>query len=271
MGTEAHRLITVSLGKIAQCRQQRGGVNLHKSLLVTKVLYKARTAYMMQNFREVVDSKTRTAKTHSSSEKQVSKSKSAETTLQVQIHPTPAGNAAPCDSESAGCISPSETHEDKENIPPAQEMSAETKDSFENSDENMISKESSLDNKSDVDNNADSECAKCVKRRLSETELAVDSISPVKRSKFCDAETQVDTEPMQTETTQISNLVNIFSSGFTGLISNSHNNNSSVENSIQTAEKTRLGSDTQSTISQCGKHIKEAFETLARPVIALTV
>lgn len=47
---ETQRLISVSLGKIAQSRGQRGGINLHKNLLVATVLHKARTAYMMETY-----------------------------------------------------------------------------------------------------------------------------------------------------------------------------------------------------------------------------
>ena len=54
MNTEAHRLIALSLGKIAASRQQRGGINLHKNLLVASVLHKARTAYMMENLQTVL-------------------------------------------------------------------------------------------------------------------------------------------------------------------------------------------------------------------------
>ena len=46
---ESQRLIAVSLGKIAASRGQKGGINLHKNLLVATVLHKARTAYMIQH------------------------------------------------------------------------------------------------------------------------------------------------------------------------------------------------------------------------------
>lgn len=49
-GIETQRLIYVSLGKIAQSRGQRGGINLHKNLLVATVLHKARTAHMMETY-----------------------------------------------------------------------------------------------------------------------------------------------------------------------------------------------------------------------------
>ncbi|XP_033760583.1 immediate early response gene 5-like protein [Pecten maximus] len=54
MNTEAQRLITVSLGKIQASRSQRGGINLHKNLLVACVLHKARTAYMMDNLQTML-------------------------------------------------------------------------------------------------------------------------------------------------------------------------------------------------------------------------
>lgn len=47
---ESQRLIAVSLGKIAASRGQKGGINLHKNLLVATVLHKARTVYMMQHY-----------------------------------------------------------------------------------------------------------------------------------------------------------------------------------------------------------------------------
>lgn len=47
---ESQRLIAVSLGKIAASRSQKGGINLHKNLLVATVLHKARTAYMVQHY-----------------------------------------------------------------------------------------------------------------------------------------------------------------------------------------------------------------------------
>lgn len=47
---EAQRLIAMSLGKIAQSRGQRGGASLHKNLLVSTVLHKARHVFMTENF-----------------------------------------------------------------------------------------------------------------------------------------------------------------------------------------------------------------------------
>lgn len=53
MATEAQRLIGISLTKIAQSRQHRGGVSLHKNLLVATVLQKARYIFMEEAYHMV--------------------------------------------------------------------------------------------------------------------------------------------------------------------------------------------------------------------------
>jgi len=53
MATEAQRLISISLTKIAQSRSQRGGVSLHKNLLVATVLQKARYVFMEEAYHMV--------------------------------------------------------------------------------------------------------------------------------------------------------------------------------------------------------------------------
>lgn len=53
MSTEAHKLIGISLSKIAQSRASRGGVSLHKNLLVATVLHKARYIFMEEAYQIV--------------------------------------------------------------------------------------------------------------------------------------------------------------------------------------------------------------------------
>lgn len=50
MASEAQRLIGISLTKIAQSRSHRGGVSLHKNLLVATVLQKARYIFMEEAY-----------------------------------------------------------------------------------------------------------------------------------------------------------------------------------------------------------------------------
>jgi hypothetical protein len=58
MATEAQKLITMSLNKIAVSRQQRGGINLHKSLLVSHVLMQAKNVYIMENYQAVMQARS---------------------------------------------------------------------------------------------------------------------------------------------------------------------------------------------------------------------
>lgn len=51
--TEAQRLIGISLTKIAQSRANRGGVSLHKNLLVATVLQRARYVFMEEAYNMV--------------------------------------------------------------------------------------------------------------------------------------------------------------------------------------------------------------------------
>ncbi|XP_066159200.1 immediate early response gene 5-like protein [Euwallacea fornicatus] len=53
MASEAQRLIGISLTKIAQSRSYRGGVSLHKNLLVATVLQKARYIFMEEAYNMV--------------------------------------------------------------------------------------------------------------------------------------------------------------------------------------------------------------------------
>ena len=50
MATEAQRLISISLNKIAHARSHRGGMKLHHSLLVATVLHKARNLFMEETY-----------------------------------------------------------------------------------------------------------------------------------------------------------------------------------------------------------------------------
>ncbi|XP_060064246.1 immediate early response gene 5-like protein [Ylistrum balloti] len=92
MNTEAQRLITVSLGKIQASRSQRGGINLHKNLLVACVLHKARTAYMMDNLQTMLMNR-----------KAQSESKYAETPV-TQISTNNSSQNYPCSTNTTSVV-----------------------------------------------------------------------------------------------------------------------------------------------------------------------
>jgi len=229
MATEAQRLMMVSLGKIQGCRQQKGGLNLYKSLLVTKVLYRARSVCLSET---------------ASPKKEVEEDQCVPD-LEMESGP----DTHVVDVHEDHVTQPEQDFDDtqdKENAKPV--------DNNITLNEQVKASENMLDNKQD---NNRPQAARCVKRRLTEVEQAVDSITP-KKQKLEESECQH--EPMQVE--QISSLVNRFSSGFTGLLAtetDSYSNDSEEED--QTVE---------SSLLSCSTQIKESFELLARP-IALSV
>ncbi|XP_053325302.1 immediate early response gene 5 protein [Spea bombifrons] len=50
---EAHRIVSISLGKIYHSRVQRGGIKLHKNLMVSLVLRSAQQVYLSQSSEEL--------------------------------------------------------------------------------------------------------------------------------------------------------------------------------------------------------------------------
>ncbi|MEE6495849.1 hypothetical protein FKM82_002160 [Ascaphus truei] len=50
---EAHRIVSISLGKIYHSRVQRGGIKLHKNLMVSLVLRSAQQVYLSQGAEEL--------------------------------------------------------------------------------------------------------------------------------------------------------------------------------------------------------------------------
>lgn len=287
--TDAQRLIAMSLGKIAVSRTQRGGANLHRSLLVSHVLHKARTAFMMENFQAMLQA--RQAQQHQQYEQPeeqdqvvpevVEQQPSAPATPQPQAanFPNPALREAqtqpsfpnpalrevqpqPGDTRPV-CV---QEEDDKENSPPSV-----TQDSNSYKDSN---------NKEDKDNNKEVSCAKCtVKRRLASSPCQPSSqdITPTSSGSERDSEppsckrvkteqspchvpssSSTEPEPMQTESVQISNLVHRFNSGLSGLLSCSNSQNCNPDNSSSCA-------------TQIVDSVPRFQDSLSRPVIALTV
>uniref|UniRef100_A0A8C4QPV1 Immediate early response gene 5-like protein n=1 Tax=Eptatretus burgeri TaxID=7764 RepID=A0A8C4QPV1_EPTBU len=60
MTMDPKHLMTVSLAKIQECRSQRGGLQLHRSLLVSYVLRNAKHAYLSDRYRRFYDHRAST-------------------------------------------------------------------------------------------------------------------------------------------------------------------------------------------------------------------
>ncbi|CAG9771946.1 unnamed protein product [Ceutorhynchus assimilis] len=108
MASEAQRLIGISLTKIAQSRSHRGGVSLHKNLLVATVLQKARYIFMEEAYNMV----------HYHPVQQQQRTPELPEEDLVGLTAEEAGlEASNTDSQDASCVC-----QDKENLPPQQEL-----------------------------------------------------------------------------------------------------------------------------------------------------
>lgn len=277
MAFEAQRLITMSMGKIHAARSQRGGINLHKNLLVATVIHKAKTIYMMESYQSIVESKKAVQEPQPASQGMDTADKVADSGSHEVLREAPNGGdqIVPGDNLSS-C-----DYDDKENSPPVSDNVSSCALQYQQQSDSYLSAQtdSAKDSESSMEQQS---CVRCVKRRMTEQDYCENQSSycniagsPTKKGKFESETTEKDqqcqTEPM-TPNKQICSLVNSFSSGFTGLLSGSLSSSCHEEN---TQEDSTYLSDSQTHSSEnslisCSTQIKEAFETLTRP-IALAV
>ena len=269
MAADAQRLIAMSLGKIAASRGQRGGISLHKNLLVATVLSKARTVFMLESYNNMMENRRlemEARETKYTEEQTIDDSSATENQEN--------GDRLKTDS----CVYGNNNNNNDDG-----ESTCDLDDNKENS---------APEAPCDVDLTPDAGCLRCRKRRL--TEADVNDVNSddgdIPNGKRCKTEVNSErtVEGMQVDgSTQITNLVNCFSAGFTGLLNGSNDcHNTSTDLGYSSAEEDEGDDDdvftsSTTTSSQCVKsdnsliscstQIKEAFETLARPCIALTV
>jgi hypothetical protein len=253
--TEAQRLIALSLGKIAMSRQQRGGINLHKNLLVASVLHKARTAYMMDNFQTLLANKRAQAEREAAAKMIVEtpcesgKKTTEKSTMDTSYHTR---GVTDCNKANDTGVPNGERPEtknsgasDKENVIPVKQNRLENTINSCNEKSDVSDKKSSqrdiIVNNTPVvtgklplsrnngNTNYVSQLPSCRcaggKRRRS----FVDCDTEPKKPRFeeyensdsdsdCESDSGDNFEQMQTsESTQVKSLVDIFSSGFHGL------------------------------------------------------
>jgi len=248
--SEAQRLIALSLGKIAMSRQQRGGINLHRNLLVASVLHKARTTYMMDNFQTLIANKKAQA------EREAAAKMIVETPNVPSVNNSDSRQSDSMDStiargedcsrvNSQGAPNgerPEKRKEcsvDKENVvPEVQTYNDNTTSTYKVCDQenNRLHAKDTRDASPVVltgkqplsVHNARgdyvSEACRCAGGKRRRSFVDNESGTLPKKPRYEDdfennGDSDCDQEHMQTETTQqVSNLVTIFNSGFNGLI-----------------------------------------------------
>jgi len=257
------RLIAVSLGKIASSRNQRGGVRLHRSLLVAGVLMNARSATDFCQHDELSDTQNsalRLNRTELVEAGEIDTNSCG--TLTPLLPPTP------CDSPA---VDSAELSMPLDCAPP-KSVSVE------------IVSQNDLVNRISDSVSAVAECERKRKRVGSDSEED-DCRVDTKRSRTVTEESTASSftppqlpttssdaphDDMETDSVQLSSLVHCFNSGFQGLLTNS-SINSSFEYSLDAASDSRHHLSTSESIISCSLHIREALETLSRPVLAMPV
>lgn len=213
---EAHRIMSISLGKIYNSRVQRGGIKLHKNLLVSLVLRSARQVYLSDYYSgvclnsqhgesrewELSDVQARERVPPQSERLEQPERGGAESHTQPQ---------SPLDSNTNVTVDVSSL---------STESSAAG--SGETQCDSKAAQVSSADRETDVvlgtegDSQQPPKPAACSNRKRSAEKSPATTDSPLKRTKKTSSD-QEESEEM--DTGNVSNLITIFGSSFSGLLS----------------------------------------------------
>lgn len=250
--TEAQKLIALSIGKIAMSRQQRGGINLHKNLLVASVLHKARASYMIDNLQTMMANRKAQAERQSSEvkEKIVKRDNGISNSESMDVHERGVNDCvrvnfsseAPKGEKLENVKSRLQEKLNKENIKPVvSDKHMDTNDALSCGEKLQNSRKTEstpivVSGKVPLQtHNGDyvrslSRCAGSKRRRsFVDTDTAVEPKKPKIEDDFIDYSDNLENEVfesdseecMQTELSQVSNLVDIFNSGLSGLYKDS--------------------------------------------------
>lgn len=258
MASEAQRLIGISLTKIAQSRATRGGVSLHKNLLVATVLQKARYIFMEEAYNMVHYQAPTPIQSRIPSEEDLIGLTAEEAGLDNLTTAESSNEACLQEFLQPSCVKCSDSH-DKENQPPYQSIGELTYFDLDKSPNVLRGRNNS-----------------CLKRRRAvtewETEEAVQSILP-KRSKSTEEDDSVFLDDATTlsenvsreaekeekfnetaasstmEIDRITSLVSFFSFGV---------GDGKLSRSVSTPDL-------------CSAQAKESGDTIQRPYLAMTV
>jgi len=267
MAVEAQRLIAVSLGKIASARGRRTGVDLHKNLLVSSVLQRAKNAFIIETYKATVQAKTEAAKAEKKAAAAQAVSKEAVVnsrpleSMDTENH-SPESDVSPQQKEEFSCT------ENKENDPSVTNENGHTlmecnwkvdKPSCDKSRPSCDVLEPKNMNTQNQDNSTSSSCGGCVNKRR-HSELDEDTNSS-KRAKY-ENNTPTALGGKKSQDSQISSLVNIFNSGFSGL-TNVGQQNAHIKGQ-------GYSSDSPATNS-CATAVANGFTKLAGPIIAMAM
>lgn len=215
---EAHRIMSISLGKIYNSRVQRGGIKLHKNLLVSLVLRSARQVYLSDYYGGVCLNSQHGESREWELTDTVQGKESVPTSAECErLEQTESGGCAESQSQ-ADSLSDSNVNVTVDASPSSTESPVVSSDTPCESNTTQVG---SVDRETDAVLGAEENSeeppkpAACSNRKRSAEKSAGTPDSPHKRTK----KTSEQEESDEMDTSNVSNLINIFGSSFSGLLS----------------------------------------------------
>ncbi len=233
---EAHRIMSISLGKIYNSRVQRGGIKLHKNLLVSLVLRTARHVYLSEYYSgaylnavqgeregnewDITDSErekfpsstTECDRVESSEEPQQNERGYCENDDEVKL-------------DQASCTSTlQQEQKQSSSLDSVAKVASETPPETINEPKESPSDSTAAEHDSNVTPEANGESHQppkthvCSNRKRSAEETESDN-SPQKKTKVTSSNAKEGKEAEEMDTGNVSNLITIFGSSFSGLLS----------------------------------------------------
>ncbi|XP_016398143.1 immediate early response gene 5 protein [Sinocyclocheilus rhinocerous] len=233
---EAHRIMSISLGKIYNSRVQRGGIKLHKNLLVSLVLRSARQVYLSDYYSGACLNAAQSEREWDITDTEREKFPPSTTECdRVESSEEPQKNERPekereyrenddeVKSDQADCTS---TLQQEQNQNSSQDsvakVSSETLQETINEPKESPSDSALAELDSTPEANGEShqppKTHVCSNRKRS-AEESESGDSPQKKTKVASSNAKEGEEAEEMDTSNVSNLITIFGSSFSGLLS----------------------------------------------------
>ncbi|XP_062919754.1 immediate early response gene 5 protein [Mobula hypostoma] len=216
---EAHRIMTISLGKIYSSRVQRGGIKLHKNLLVSLVLRSARQVYLNEQEESYLRAQGQFQPVAAAMGGQQPPSWAE---MEARIAGEGLGEHGPARAEAAERTEPQEqapswAEAERTLCPPSNEQGSETKAP----QEQRVPRQPPATCTQQLEARGTREPG-CVRKKRSGEQGEAEPESLFKRprtEKHLIISTATPQEEEEMETSNVSSLINIFGSSFSGLLS----------------------------------------------------
>uniref|UniRef100_H3B6R8 Immediate early response 5 n=1 Tax=Latimeria chalumnae TaxID=7897 RepID=H3B6R8_LATCH len=248
---EAHRIVNISLGKIYNSRVQRGGIKLHKNLLVSLVLRSARQVYFSDYYQGLCFHPQANEPPREEWEKEAATSRTADsqgdrlqitsagpgirvTDLDVKgieiMEVKTSSKVASCDLESrAVSMDNADSSTESGNIPAALDI-------------DQVARCTGKEGQPPVQRNRlpSSAFTSCCRKRRSDEKEEPQPNSPVKKVKKDQSESsklEVEEKEEDMDTSNVSSLITIFGSSFSGLLGKEGSQPGAEEEVVTAAER----------------------------------